>query len=392
MRRVMLVLPDLRGGGAERMALTLARCLSERGRQVTIFLLQKRGVYWDEIPDGVRVVWGLEAARLRWGFPTLLWRLVREARRHDVIVGTQELVSTYAAWAAGRLTGKPVIGWLHTIIQKYLTQVPRTHALLTRFVYRRIDQVVCVSAGVRNALVAWFGESIAGYSRVIHNAFDAHVHRQAGAVSTGAEPDPSPGEPTLIAVGRLVHLKGFDLLIRAHRLVLDRGIAHRLVILGEGDARPELEALARDLGVTETLRLPGFVATPWEHLRRADVFVLSSRLEGFPMVLLEALAAGLPIVAADCEAGPREVLKGGELGILVRPEDPAALADALERILLDRALQSTYRQLGPARAAEFSLARITAQWETVLREAQLETKSWTWRLSLGAAGRREQRK
>src|SRR5262249_60411631 len=137
--------------------------------------------------------------------------------------------------------------------------------------------------------------------------------------------------------GRLHRQNGFDLLLRGVARLRDADLA--VVILGEGPERGSLEALGRELGLGARLVMPGFVENPWAWIGRASAFVLPSRWEGFASVLVEAMACGTPVVAADCDYGPREILHDGKNGLLVRRDDAMSLPQALQRILADPALR-----------------------------------------------------
>jgi glycosyltransferase involved in cell wall biosynthesis len=134
------------------------------------------------------------------------------------------------------------------------------------------------------------------------------------------------GTGRLVAVGRLVHQKGFDLLLRAFARIAPEHPQWTLTIWGEGDRRRQLEALCTELGLLEQVALPGLTERPGQWLEDAEVFVLSSRFESFGNVITEAMVAGLPVVAFDCPWGPGEILRDGEDGLLVPPEDVGALA------------------------------------------------------------------
>ncbi len=139
--------------------------------------------------------------------------------------------------------------------------------------------------------------------------------------------------PTILGVGELSERKDFATLLRAFARLRAGRPAARLVILGEGRRRVELEALARSLGIADAVSLPGFVANPYAYMARASAFALCSRWEGMPVVLIEALALGVPAVACDCPSGPREVLADGRFGPLVPVGDDAGLAVALAGVL-----------------------------------------------------------
>jgi glycosyltransferase involved in cell wall biosynthesis len=134
--------------------------------------------------------------------------------------------------------------------------------------------------------------------------------------------------PVLLAAGRLTGQKGFDVLIRAFaRVRKDHRV--RLLIVGEGEERPALEAMIREYELGQDVSMPGFVPNPYNYMAHAAAFVLSSRWEGLPTVLVEALALGAPIISTDCPSGPREILMGGKYGQLLPVDDPGALAAAI---------------------------------------------------------------
>jgi glycosyltransferase involved in cell wall biosynthesis len=142
--------------------------------------------------------------------------------------------------------------------------------------------------------------------------------------------------PVILGVGRLSPQKGFATLIRAFSQVRQTRLA-RLLILGEGRERPMLEALVRELGLEQDVKLPGFTTNPYPYMSQASLFVLSSRWEGLPGVLIEALYCGTPVISTDCPSGPREILKGGLYGQLVPVDDVGALAPAIEMALAGKA-------------------------------------------------------
>ena len=137
--------------------------------------------------------------------------------------------------------------------------------------------------------------------------------------------------PVILGVGRLARQKGFDVLLKAVSLLRTEGA--RLLVIGEGKERDALERLASRLGLAGRVSFPGYIPSPYPEMKAADVFVLSSRWEGLPNVLIEAMALGTPVAAADCPSGPREILDGGRYGPLAPPEDPSALARAVDALL-----------------------------------------------------------
>jgi glycosyltransferase involved in cell wall biosynthesis len=170
----------------------------------------------------------------------------------------------------------------------------------------------------------------------------------------------------LVGMGRLVYEKGFSLLLSAFSKVADKHPSWSLEIWGEGPQREELERLSRDLNISERVRLPGFTGRPFEILSRADLFAMSSLIEGFPNALCEAMACGLPVVSFNCSSGIRQIIRDGVDGLLVRAEDPTALSVALDRLMDD---EEERRQLA-GRALEiterFGLDKTMARWEQLV--------------------------
>lgn len=175
-------------------------------------------------------------------------------------------------------------------------------------------------------------------------------------------------KPVIMAIGRLAQQKAFDRLIRTHATLRQQGFDHHLVILGDGPLRSELTAQATALGVADTVFMPGHVPNVAAWLNQATVFVLCSRYEGLPLVLLEALTCGVPAVAMDCPAGPREILDGGRYGNLVPDGDETAMTEAIARLLRDPNLRTRYAELGRERAKHYSAERILPQWEALFQE------------------------
>ncbi len=173
----------------------------------------------------------------------------------------------------------------------------------------------------------------------------------------------------IVALGRLSPEKGFDLLLRAFAQSTFADPDWTLDIVGEGPERDRLRALADDLGIADRVRLPGVVKDPEKVLRKAHLFVLSSRYEGFPMALLEAMACGLAVVSFDCRSGPREMIQDGVNGLLVPPNDVDALAKAMARMIGAEDERKRLGERAVAVAEKFSLAKVTQMWRSVFDHA-----------------------
>jgi glycosyltransferase involved in cell wall biosynthesis len=172
--------------------------------------------------------------------------------------------------------------------------------------------------------------------------------------------------PTIISMGRLDYYKGFDILLRAFAHLRHQHKEWKLTIFGEGPMRSDLEALVQTLELDGHVSLPGRIENPYPILRAADLFVMSSRVEGFPMALCEALACGLPVIATDCRTGPREIIRDGVDGLLVKSENVNALMAAMDRLMANETERRALSKNASEVIERFSLNRVMALWEGVL--------------------------
>jgi glycosyltransferase involved in cell wall biosynthesis len=178
--------------------------------------------------------------------------------------------------------------------------------------------------------------------------------------------------PTVITVGRHTKQKDQETLIRAFARTLER-VPARLVLVGQGPWRSNLEALVAELGIGDAVLFAGWQENPFCWMARSDLFVLSSRFEGFGNVIVEAMACGLPVICTDCRGGPSEIVRGGEDGILVPVGDVETLAGAITKLLLDEVLRAEFAQKAQCRAAAFDISQIGIQYEEILQSVVRET-------------------
>ncbi|MEY9324704.1 glycosyltransferase family 4 protein [Sinorhizobium fredii] len=199
--------------------------------------------------------------------------------------------------------------------------------------------------------------------------FPSNIRRNGWVIANPVDLPPDwqnrRGKCILAAVGRLTHQKGFDLLLDAFSRIADAHPEWNLVIWGEGEDRHRLEALRDALGLQKRVNMPGITERPGLWIETADAFVLSSRYEGWGIVLLEAMAAGLPVVSFECDWGPRVMITAQSDGILVPREDVEALAKALDRILADRELREQLGARAAASAQRYTPDQILAEWDVL---------------------------
>ena len=359
--RVVLVTSCLGGGGAERIVATMAAHWTAAGREVHVVTLRsdEAGPAYD-FPSAVRVhALGLIRERNRVADLGHLRRL-RELRRRLLALQPAVVVSFIDKLNAAVLlalagTGIPVVATEHHV--PWLNPLGRPWEWLRRRLYRRAWAVVCPTRPLRD----WFAGRMPGNFVLLR--YPAHLSPMAPpeAVSRRGR--------RILAAGRLVPVKGFDLLIDAFAAVADEPPGWHLEILGEGPERAGLERQVAARGLAGCVSLPGHVPDVGRRLQEADIFALPSRQEVYPMILCEAMAAGTAVLAADCPAGPGELMTDGADGLLVPPENAGALAGALRRLMADPALRHRLGAAARARALSFTPLHVMGGWDNLLAEA-----------------------
>lgn len=358
---VAIFLPNLGGGGAERVCVNLANELFRRGYEVDMVLLSDEGVFRSLLNPSIRVV-NLGASRIRWALVPLV-QYLRSARPQAclacmwpltalVIIGrtmarvdTQLVVAEHTTWSTSEL----LRNWFRKLRMRLLM-----HTLLPR-----ADRIVTVSRGA--------ADDLARFARIPREAVNVIYNPVVSdRPTTGAVPTEPAGwcqgpHRKLLAVGQLKAIKDYSTLLQAVARLRHR-VDARLLILGEGECRLKLEAEIRSLGLEGLVFMPGFVKDPFPYYAQADLHVLSSYGEGLPTVLIEALAAGTPVVSTDCPSGPREILCDGKFGRLVEVANPTALADAM----LDSLRTPPNRKSLLARAQDFRTELAVDEYERVL--------------------------
>ena len=362
----LLVVDHLRENGGLRIAHEAARRLPVEGLPATLFVLQRTEPGLGTLAPAADVdvvVSGHRPGHLRTALPRAFLGLMRAARRSSVLVATSEVgYNVLLTWLVARLFRRPFVVLVQSELAPSMKAwVPGPLQRPTRWVLAHVDLAVCVSAGlVPGVLDAGTpGERAA----VVQVGIDVDAVRAAAAVG----PPLSEDGPYVVAMGRLSAQKGFDVLLRAFAHAAPDMEGWSLVVIGEGPDRDQLQTLANHLGIASRVRLTGYLPQPQAVLAGASLFVLSSRHEGMGgLVLLEALAHGRPIVATDCTAGPREILRDGKLGRLVEVDDVSGLAAALAAHAADPTVLEKVAGDGPERAREFAPSRWVPQLAELL--------------------------
>jgi glycosyltransferase involved in cell wall biosynthesis len=338
---VTVLLPNLAGGGAERVMLTVAGGLASAGAEVRLLLGEAEGPLVELLPDNVTIE-SFGRVHVRQVVPRLARHLRRD--RPHCLLSTLEHANV-AALVANTVAGSPtsvavrVANTMSEVASASPSRKDRLSVLAARALYPRAQAVVAPSQGVADDLEQMVGVRMRPLMRVIPNPVIGGDLAARAAVPV-AHAWFAPGQPpVLLTVGSLTAKKNHALLLHVTAALRAHGSRVRALILGEGPERGSLEALARRLGlrVDEDVSLPGWVPDPYPYLARCSVYVLASDREGLPGALIQALACGARVVATDCRSGPREVLDGGRLGRLVPVGDVMNMTAAVRDTLAERA-------------------------------------------------------
>jgi len=357
-RKLVIFIKSLKGGGAERSTVNLANALAASGIDVDLLIIDKKGVFHELVSEQVNLIRLPEASfvqiiRRLWRYPmdlAYLLRLIvvpgspkpaaavpaladylRNTRPQALLTALDYgNIAAVVARTVANVDTRVVIGQRNQLSEGYKGRAKWRHKQIVptlRYFFERADAVVSVSKGVSEDL----GKALQLPDHKLHVVYNAVYNSILEAQSLEEiqhEWLKNKEIPVLLAAGKLKPQKDFETLLKAFAQVRTK-IKAGLIILGEGPMRSTLISLAKKLNIAEDVRFEGFVQNPFKYMRHADLFVLSSKYEGLPGVLVQALACGCPVVSTDCPSGPREILENGKYGSLVPVADANALADAI---------------------------------------------------------------
>jgi glycosyltransferase involved in cell wall biosynthesis len=343
----------------------LYQALDPNQFEISILAHEKVGNFLQNLDENININFVKERPYRRTDLPLLLAATIRYAREADIILGANEGRATFLGLLAAKLLRKPIIAWLHFDWSQFVkTQSWRQLLSLKMYVY--VDRIVACSQGVADSFSKLVGVDPSRIHTIYNGMLAEKIQQEADEPLSDSVSIFE--QPTVITVGRLEDQKGHEYLIEAHALLLRKGIQHNLVIIGKGTLLDKLQEQAASLGVSSSVHFLSFQNNPYKFIKNASVFALSSRFEGMPFVLIEALFCGTPIVSADCPSGPYEILEAGKYGVLVKSEDPKELADGIEAVLCDDAKREQLAKLSLMRSEAFDQRKIAAQWEALFRD------------------------
>jgi len=353
---IAFFLPNLQGGGAEKVMVNLANAFSTRGATVDFVLGKAEGPNLEKLYPAINVVDLGTSNVFGWLEPMI--RYLKGCKPRIVMSGLHHAnLTTIMAKNLSGVDSKIIVtvhGQLSQDVGNSRKKLAKAIPFLVRKLYPKANKIICVSQGVADELINRYGLPEQKIQVIYNPVLTDDIFEKA------EEPIDHPWfqlgqSPVILGVGRLTPAKDFQTLIKAFDIVYKARPA-KLLILGEGPERESLQSLIKELNLENDVALPGFVENPYKYMKHTNVFVLSSRWEGFGNVIVEALALGVPVVSTDCPSGPAEILEKGKWGRLVPVGDPKSLADAILEAMNDE------RGKGIERAKEFSLEKIASQY------------------------------
>ena len=362
--RIAFVIFSLGLGGAQRVASTLINEWVQRGEEVALLTIDPCDTDFYPIDTRVqRIALGLNTPAKHWRDSVAnnmrrvsSLRTFARSSQFDVMVSFGDKTNLLLLLATRGLK-VPVIVAEHQDPRKW--PIGAVGEYLRRLLYPRAGAVIVLTS----ELEQWARRIVKSEAvRVIPNPVGAYCLGRAQPIVRGEQ-------HCVLGMGRMVFEKGFDLLLRAFALCLKRYPDWTLRLVGQGSEQQRLRDLVAQLGIQHAVRFEPVTKEPERVLKESDLFVLSSRTEGFPMVLLEAMASGVAVVSFDCMSGPKEMIRHGIDGLLVPPEDVHALADAMTTLMGDPRKRRRLAGRAVEARERFGLPRVMEMWSEVLTKA-----------------------
>lgn len=370
-KNILFVAISLGEGGTEKVITDIITHLDSKKYEISLALFEQKGHYLPLIPDYVRI-YNLKK-KSRYGFFKLIFLssgLFKKVKP-DVVISFLAYANVVV------LIAKLLSGCKFTLIineRTYLSyatlhqRLSRIKYLLYRFLFNRADFIVVPSVDMKKDLLKEFNTS-QDKIRIIYNPVDLDKIKKLKKEEI-EDSRIKACQSYIVAVGRLEGVKGYTYLLEAYSRIYKK-IDEKLVILGTGEDEEKLRSLASKLGIRDHVVFMGFQKNPYKFMNRASIFVLSSLLEGFPNVILEAMACGVPVISTDCLSGPREIITSGQSGILVPPANAEALSKAMLSLLRDENLQEKFSKEGEKRVEDFRIDKILPQFEELFQARPL---------------------
>ncbi len=345
--KIAFVIANLNGGGAERAVSNLSLAMEKEGHDVSVILLDARNIGY---PHGGKII----DANIHHASSALgqIVNLFKRASKLKKIYKQHQFDGIFTFMES---TGFPsVLATKETIVSVHDNpkSLSKIYQPFYPYIYPRAKKVVACAKAIDEKLVELYGFK---NTTTIYNSVDIDL-----AIEKSKEEIPET-RSFILALGRLVPQKGFDYLIDAFTNSQAKNNVD-LLICGEGEEREKLQAMIDERGMSDKIILKGNVENPFAYYAKADFYVLSSRHEGFPNILIEALACSCPCISFDCKTGPNEIIKNGENGLLVEAESVSGLTDAIDKLAGDKELKSYFINNAKQSVLHLTPQSIAKEW------------------------------
>ncbi|MEQ8197852.1 MAG: glycosyltransferase [Clostridiaceae bacterium] len=374
MKRIMFLIESLAVGGAEKVLTDMANNLDKEKYDITVISIYNKSIYRDYqiqfqniFEDHIRYKYLCDTSdergfkmfnRLQNRLPSGVFHKMFIKEKYDIEIAFSEGMPAKIVSGAGNRGGTDKYAWLHTDTGNLVKSMSSREVRGLKKTYSKFDRIIAVSKSVANS----FNREINPH-RDIDVKYNPVDEKKIIALSTPGVQKMEKRLMNLIAVGRLTEVKGYDRLLKAAAKLRQDGLDFRLQIVGEGEQRWQLEKYIEENDLESFVQLLGFQKNPYKYMSQADLFVCSSRAEGFSTVVTEALILGLPVVTTDC-AGMRELLGDNEFGIVADNNDEAIYL-ALKDMLEDRDKYQHYKKQALKRSSYFSMERSISELEKI---------------------------
>lgn len=361
MIKILFFIESLSGGGAEKVLKSLVNAMNTERFEITVATLFKERVK-GVLKDGINYKYcyenrnALTNALMRVEAAAGLTYKLHLKGDYDIEVAYLECGSTKIISGSNNKKAKK-LAWVHCDLSKK-TEDFSAFVRATEKYYRKYDGIVCVSDDVKSTFTKAYGN--VPHAVVLYNCYDDDE-----ILKKSKEPivlESKDGVPLCVAVGRLTRQKGFDRLLKAHKRLLDGGVAHKLLILGEGEGKQALESFVEQNGLSCSVSLLGFAENPYPYMKKADLYICPSFFEGFSTTVVESLILGTPVVTTEC-AGMREILGNSEYGLITENSEDGVF-EGMKKMLTDKALYLKYKEAAVLRGEYFKKEKAVLKTES----------------------------
>ncbi|MCK8816305.1 glycosyltransferase [Natroniella sulfidigena] len=369
MKKIIIFIPYLICGGAQRVVINLLKGFDKLEFDLTLIVVDKEGLFSFQISEEVQFI-ELEKDRVL----TSVFELAKifKEQNPDIIFSHLNYANIIAVMAAklARVKSKIIV----TEHSNYLAGKKKNKIrkkffdFLLKMTYKLTDKIVTVSDGVAKSLkLAGFEGEKYDFKTIYNPIVTTELFEKKNNEVKHSWIN-NPDIKVIIAVGNLREAKDYPTLIKSFSIAKKKVNNLKLIVLGEGKKRKELEKLISELELNDDIELIGFVDNPFAYMSKADLFVLSSQWEGFGNVIVEAMACGCPVISTDCPYGPNEIIDNGENGILTSVGNEKEIAEKIILLLTNEDLRINIRMNGLKRAKDFKVRKITNKYKNLFDE------------------------